>query len=64
VYIQSLDINVARFYDTLDRQHEANRNPFAEPVFLKSNIEGAFGVFGAVNISQPYFFIFPEDHIN
>ena len=64
VYIQSLDINVARFYDTLDRQHEANRNPFTEPVFLDSNIEGALGVFGAVNISQPYFFRFPEDHVN
>ena len=64
VFIQSLDINVARFYDTLDRQHEANVNPFAEPVFLKSNIDGALGVFGAVNVSPAYFFVFPEDHIN
>ncbi len=64
VYVQSLDEDVAYFYDTLDRQHEANINPFAEPVFLYSNIEGALGVFGAVNISEPYFFVFPEDHIN
>ncbi len=64
VYIQSLDEEAALFYDTLDRQHEANINPFAEPVFLRSNIEGAVGVFGAVNISDPFFFVFPEDHIN
>lgn len=64
VYIQSLNTDVARFYDTLDRQHKANINPFAEPVFLHTNVDGALGVFGAVNISQPFFFVFPEDHIN
>ena len=64
VYIQSLDEQVGFFYDTLDRQHEANINPFAEPVFLYSNIEGAIGVFGAVNRSAPVPFIFPEDHLN
>ncbi len=64
VYIQSIDEQVAFFYDTLDRQHEANINPFTEPVFLYTNIEGAIGVFGAVNLSDPVRFIFPEDHIN
>ena len=64
VFIQSLDEQVGFFYDTLDRQHEANINPFAEPVFLYSNIEGAIGVFGAVNRSAPIPFVFPEDHLN
>lgn len=64
VYIQSLDEQVGFFYDTLDRQHEANINPFAEPVFLYTNIEGAIGVFGAVNLSPPIHFVFPEDHLN
>ncbi len=64
VYVQSLDEQAAFFYDTLDRQHEANINPFTEPVFLYTNIEGAIGVFGAVNLSPPYPFVFPEDHLN
>ncbi len=64
IYIQSLDEEVARFYDTLDRQHTANVNPFSEPVFLYSTFDRAIGVFGAVNISSPFPFVFPEDHLN
>ena len=64
VYIQSLDREAAHFYDTLDRQQEANINPFAEPISLYTNIEGAIGIFGAVNLSPPVHFVFPEDHIN
>jgi len=61
VYIQSLSRDVAEYYDALDRQREANINPFIEPVFLDSKIDGAIGVFGAVNRSEPYYFEFPED---
>lgn len=61
VYIQSLNRDVAEFYDVLDRQREANINPFIEPVFLDSNIEGAIGVFGAINRSEGIDFLFPED---
>jgi hypothetical protein len=64
VYIQSVDEQVAYFYDTLNRQHEANINPFAEPVTLYTMIEGAIGVFGAVRLSDPVPFVFPEDHLN
>lgn len=61
IYIQSLDAAAAEFYDTLDRQREANINPFIEPVFLQSQIEGAIGVFGSVNLSAPVDYVFPED---
>lgn len=64
VYIQSLDEKAAHFYDTLDRQQEANINPFAEPISLYTNIEGTIGIFAAVNLSPPVHFVFPEDHIN
>ena len=61
VYIQSLNRDVAEFFDVLDRQRESNINPFIEPVFLDSKIEGAIGVFGAINRSEGFNFIFPED---
>ncbi|NNE69707.1 MAG: DUF4249 family protein [Rhodothermales bacterium] len=61
VYIQSLDANVADYYDRLDRQREANVNPFIEPVFLDSQIPGMIGVFGAIRRSPAVHFIFPED---
>jgi len=61
IYIQSLNVDVADYYDVLDRQREANINPFIEPVFLKTQIEGAVGVFGAINRSAPVDFVFPID---
>ena len=61
IYIQSLDKATAEFYDTLDLQREANINPFVEPVFLNSNVEGAIGIFGAVARSVPVRFVFPQD---
>ena len=61
VSIQSLNREVADYFDVLDRQREANINPFIEPVFLKSQIEGAIGVFGAVNRSPAVPFVFPLD---
>ena len=61
VYIQSLNRDVAEFYDVLDRQRESNINPFIEPVFLDSKIGGAIGVFGAINRSVGFDFVFPQD---
>ncbi|NNF03973.1 MAG: DUF4249 domain-containing protein [Rhodothermales bacterium] len=61
IYIQSLNAASAAFYDTLDRQREANINPFIEPVFLDSQIDGAIGVFGSANLSAPVEYVFPED---
>lgn len=61
LYIQSLDRAAADYYDRLDRQREANVNPFIEPVFLSSSIDGLIGVFGAMNRSPVVEFIFPED---
>ena len=60
VRLQTLDKNAADFFDQLDRQRQANANPFIEPVFLESNIPGAIGFFGSMNLSEPVQFIFPE----
>ena len=56
----SLDKNTAEFYDNLDRQMLAQFNPFVEPVFLKSKIEGCVGVFGSAIPSDSVLFIYPE----
>jgi hypothetical protein len=61
IYIQSLNRDAAEFFDALDRQRESNINPFIEPVFLDSKIEGAIGVFAAINRSAPFPFVFPQD---
>ena len=61
VYVQSLNRDVAEYFDVLDRQRESNINPFIEPVFLDSKIEGAIGVFGAINRSEGVDFVFPAD---
>lgn len=60
VYLQTVDPKSAKFYDALDRQKLASYNPFVEPVFLNSQIEGCIGVFGTMNISDPITFIYPE----
>lgn len=60
VYLQAMDPASARFYDQLDKQKLATSNPFVEPVFLTSNIEGCMGVFGHYIRSQPVQFIYPE----
>ncbi|NND70847.1 MAG: DUF4249 domain-containing protein [Rhodothermales bacterium] len=63
VYIQSMDRASAEFYDVLDRQRESNINPFIEPVFLDSKIDGAIGVFGSIARSEPFPWEFPEDSL-
>ncbi|WP_165940112.1 DUF4249 family protein [Dyadobacter psychrotolerans] len=60
VYLQAMDPSSARFFDQLDKQKLATSNPFVEPVFLTSNIEGCIGVFGHYIRSKPVQFIYPE----
>jgi len=60
IRLQTLDPASARFFDQLDRQKLAQTNPFVEPVFLKTEIPGALGVFGAVNQSRVVQFVYPE----
>jgi hypothetical protein len=60
VYLQTVDEKSAKFYDALDRQKLSSYNPFVEPVFLNSQIEGCIGVFGTMNISEPMHFVYPE----
>jgi len=60
IFIESMDEASGSFYDNLDKQQQAQLNPFIEPVFLKSNINGGVGVFGSVVLSDSVLFIFPE----
>lgn len=62
VFIQSLDKNSAEFYKDLDDQLQAIQNPFVEPVFINSKIEGAMGVFGSAVLSDSVMFIYPQDN--
>lgn len=41
-----------RYNEALDRQVQANTNPFAEPVVIPSNIQGGLGCFGSYNSSS------------
>jgi len=59
VYLQSLDRASAEFYRDLDEQLLARENPFVEPVFIETQIEGAIGVFGSAVFSDPWLFIYP-----
>ena len=60
IFIQSLDKNSAEFYKDLDDQLQAIQNPFVEPVFIKTKIKGAIGVFGSAVLSDSVLFIFPR----
>jgi len=62
VFIQSLDKNSAEFYKDVDDQLQAIYNPFVEPVFLNSKIEGAIGVFGSAVLSDSVLFVYPQDN--
>lgn len=63
VIIQSLDERSAAFYQELDDQLISILNPFVEPVFIKSQIEGgALGVFGSAVLSDSVLFIYPQDN--
>jgi len=60
VYVESLDKNSAEFYDNIDKQKLSQLNPFVEPVFLKTKIEGCIGVFGSAVVSDSILFVYPE----
>jgi len=60
VILQSLDSASADFYDQLDKQKLAQLNPFVEPVFIKTKIEGCIGVFGSQVPSDSVLFVYPE----
>ena len=63
VIIQSLDEQSAAFYQELDDQLISILNPFVEPVFIKSQIEGgALGVFGSAVPSDSVLFVYPQDN--
>jgi hypothetical protein len=62
VFMQSLDRNSAEFYKDLDDQLQAIYNPFVEPVYIHTKIEGAIGVFGSAVLSDPVLFIYPQDN--
>ena len=62
VFIQSLDKNSAEFYKDLDEQLQAIFNPFVEPVFINTKINGAIGVFGSAVLSDSVLFIYPRNH--
>ena len=62
VFIQSMDPKSAAFYRDLDDQLVSIFNPFVEPVFIKSSIDGgALGVFGSAVLSDSVLFIYPQD---
>ncbi len=62
VYLQSLDRESAAFFKDLDEQLQSILNPFVEPSFLHSTIEGTLGVFGSAVRSDPVFFTYPQDN--
>lgn len=62
VYVTSFDKNAFDFFDQLDKQKQAQFNPFVEPVFLKDGQFGskAVGYFSAKSSSAAMTFVFPE----
>ncbi|MCB0666232.1 MAG: DUF4249 family protein [Saprospiraceae bacterium] len=62
IFLQTMDRKSAIFYDELDRQLQSILNPFVEPVFIHSTIDGIIGVFGSAVRSQPFSFVYPQDN--
>lgn len=61
VFLQICDKNMFDFFDELDRQMLGLKNPFTEPVFLKTTqFNNAIGVFGSYALSDSVLFIYPE----
>ncbi|HKI87531.1 MAG TPA: DUF4249 family protein [Draconibacterium sp.] len=61
VFLQICDKNIFDFFDELDRQMLGMKNPFTEPVFLKTTqFKDAIGVFGSYALSDSVLFIYPE----
>lgn len=62
IYMQTLDTHAAAFYTDLDRQLESILNPFVEPAFLHSTVQGGLAVFGSAIRSSAIQFIYPQDN--
>ncbi len=62
IYMQTLDENAAAFYSDMDKQLESILNPFVEPAFLHSTVQGGLGVFGSAIRSSAVQFIYPQDN--
>ena len=61
VFLQVCDKNMFDFYDQLDKQMLAQKNPFVEPVFfVPQQFPNAFGVFGSYALSDSMLFVYPE----
>lgn len=61
VFLQVCDKNMFDFYDQLDKQMLAQKNPFVEPVFfVPQQFPNAFGVFGSYALSDSVLFVYPE----
>ncbi len=61
VLVQICDQNMFNFYDELDKQMLALKNPFVEPVFLQpKQFPDAIGVFGSYAVSDSVLFVYPE----
>ncbi len=60
--VQSIDKATYDFFDQLDKQKQAQNNPFVKPVFIMDGQFGnkAIGFFGSVIHSAPVYFEFPE----
>ncbi len=62
IYMQTLDEHAASFYSDMDKQLESILNPFVEPAFLHSTVQGGLGVFGSAIRSPSVQFIYPQDN--
>ena len=62
VYLLSIDEKSAAFFKDIDDQLQSILNPFVEPTFLHSTIEGTLGVFGSAVRSKPFPFTYPQDN--
>lgn len=50
-HLLNVDENYYRYHNAVERQSQVSGNPFAEPVPVPSNIQGALGCFGSYNRS-------------
>jgi len=62
IFLQSLDPASAEYFQDADKQLQSVLNPFVEPEFIGSQIDGAFGVFGSAVLSDSNLFIYPMDN--
>lgn len=54
--VETADLGLARYFQSIFEQKRGANDPFAEPVFLKSNIENGLGIFGGYSMSDTVHF--------